>query len=187
MNKSNQKIIVQIPKSIYIQVKQCAEQIDMPVASFISMAVADTLISTKLEVSLGNRRKREKEQITIHISLDSMFYDKIRDFVEEYDNYTIREFVIDCAEFKLKMFEEFRDIKCEERAKRLRILKAESTRYSEETIKNNSVVSLVEMYIEAKARYWGISKGVIKKYYLARMINYILKTYTEEKSVFEKD
>lgn len=178
-----QRITIQVPQNIYEKVKRYSEKIDIPVASFISMMVVDTFMSPQLNVTDGKRRKKETN-VTMQISLDRDLYEKVHDFVSEYESYTIREFILDCIEYKMEDFEVLTSIKSKEYTQRLQISHTETNKYSKETKRQYSKKSLVDIYIERKSVYWGISKEAIKKYYLAQKVSENLRIYKAEKKIF---
>lgn len=190
------RLRVNLPITLKEKVQRISEKTGIPCASLVSMMIADTLLNRKIDkVEKDYRRKKDKRTKNVNedlgnnrgvilITFDNDYYKNvIIKLLETEEGYTITDLAIDCIELQINqfdyiLFETLELTKC----KKIRTSKINKEGNSSK--KEYKLNAPLDDYIKNKADTFGVSKEVIKNYYLSKQINVILGAYKEEKMIY---
>ncbi len=176
---------IEIPESLYKDVKLIADKLDIPVATFIALMVSDSL-NADLKVDKDNLKKKSVNKVGINLTFDEVFYqNRLVDFVTETPSYTIKDFVIDCILYQLPNFETILNTKNKKYTHDIKIAHTDTAKYSRKTKEENKPSAPLKEYLNFKSKQYGISESAIKKFYIGKQVNQIISDYEKERYFFD--
>ncbi len=185
----SQRISLNLPIKMYNDVKRLALKIGMPSASLISAMIIDVFIRRDSMEFEHEKRKSGKRNL-IHIKLDDNMYNDIFDYYTNVlSNYkTFTELALDCIEYQLKKrFDTILEVDNPVHVANKRIsntIDSETKNIDNEVRENHKVNHPVEDYLNLKSCESGVSKNILKKFYVTRAINDIIKVNEDEREDF---